>query len=103
MSVSVRPEPHLPCRNSLLVGTYLLYANWKTVDLVAAVFLLGFFHLRVVRFEEPELRKLHGTAFEEYCRRVPRWLPRLATQRRRTMFVHSDTLKYNESHASQDR
>jgi protein-S-isoprenylcysteine O-methyltransferase Ste14 len=31
-----------------------------------------------VRFyEEPTLRKLFGADYEEYCRNVPRWIPRL--------------------------
>ena len=32
----------------------------------------------VVQVEEPQLRKRFGEAYEAYCRRVPRWLPRLA-------------------------
>lgn len=31
----------------------------------------------VVRVEEPELRERFGEAYESYCRRVPRWIPRL--------------------------
>lgn len=31
----------------------------------------------VVRVEEPELRKRFGEAYAAYCRRVPRWIPRL--------------------------
>jgi len=31
----------------------------------------------VVRKEEPELRRLFGAAYEAYCCRVPRWIPRL--------------------------
>jgi protein-S-isoprenylcysteine O-methyltransferase Ste14 len=30
----------------------------------------------VVHVEEPELRRRFGRSYEEYCRRVPRWLPR---------------------------
>lgn len=30
----------------------------------------------VVRVEEPELRERFGGAYEAYCQRVPRWLPR---------------------------
>ena len=62
----------------LLLGTYLLYTTWRRADAVAAVVLLVFFHLRVVHFEEPALRRRFGVAYEEYCRRVPRWIPRLA-------------------------
>jgi protein-S-isoprenylcysteine O-methyltransferase Ste14 len=31
----------------------------------------------VVHIEEPELRKRFGQSYAEYCRSVPRWLPRL--------------------------
>jgi protein-S-isoprenylcysteine O-methyltransferase Ste14 len=34
-------------------------------------------HLAVVQIEEPELRKRFGASYEDYCRKVPRWLPRL--------------------------
>lgn len=35
-------------------------------------------HLAVVRIEEPELRSRFGAAYDEYCRDVPRWIPRLS-------------------------
>jgi protein-S-isoprenylcysteine O-methyltransferase Ste14 len=31
--------------------------------------------------EEPGLRARFGTAYDEYCARVPRWLPSVATRR----------------------
>lgn len=62
---------------SLLLGVGLLYAPWRAADLVAPVVLLAFFHLRIVRFEEPALRKRFGASYDDYCGRVPRWLPRL--------------------------
>ena len=34
-------------------------------------------HWVVVRVEEPELCKPFGAAYESYCERVPRWVPRL--------------------------
>jgi protein-S-isoprenylcysteine O-methyltransferase Ste14 len=33
-------------------------------------------HLQVVRMEEPLLRERFGSAYEDYMRRVPRWVPR---------------------------
>jgi protein-S-isoprenylcysteine O-methyltransferase Ste14 len=41
---------------------------------VYAVLLLPGFHLRVVFYEERVLRRAFGAPYEEYCRRVPRWL-----------------------------
>ncbi len=40
----------------------------------AAVIGVGLF---VVFYEEPTLRKKFGAEYEEYCRNVPRWVPRL--------------------------
>jgi protein-S-isoprenylcysteine O-methyltransferase Ste14 len=33
-------------------------------------------HWQVTRIEEPRLRTRFGESYAEYCRRVPRWLPR---------------------------
>jgi protein-S-isoprenylcysteine O-methyltransferase Ste14 len=61
----------------IFLGIYLLYGQWRAADLVAAPALAIVFHVLVVGVEEPALRKRLGSAYEEYCRRVPRWLPRL--------------------------
>jgi len=63
---------------TLLTGTGLLYGPWHVYDLVLPVVLFVYFHLRVVRVEEPELRSRFGASYDAYCQRVPRWLPRLA-------------------------
>src|SRR3990170_2017554 len=34
------------------------------------------FHLFVVSYEEPFLRKKFGSAYDEYCNHVPRWVPK---------------------------
>jgi protein-S-isoprenylcysteine O-methyltransferase Ste14 len=39
-------------------------------------------HLAVLHIEEPELRERFGQSYAEYCRRVPRWLPRLGSRSR---------------------
>lgn len=38
-------------------------------------------HVAIVYVEEPELRRRFSPAYEEYCRTVPRWLPRLGRRR----------------------
>jgi protein-S-isoprenylcysteine O-methyltransferase Ste14 len=34
-------------------------------------------YLSVKFYEEPHLRKTFGTVYEEYCKSVPRWIPKL--------------------------
>jgi protein-S-isoprenylcysteine O-methyltransferase Ste14 len=41
--------------------------------LIWAVLAFALFHLFVLLYEEPHLRRQFGTAYEEYCRGVPRW------------------------------
>lgn len=45
---------------------------------VLTLFLLGFplAQLQVTRIEEPRLRARFGDAYVDYCRRVPRWIPK---------------------------
>ena len=62
----------------LLTGVGLRYGPWHLNDLVLPVVLFAYFHLAVVRVEEPALRRLFGPSYDAYCRRAPRWLPRLA-------------------------
>jgi protein-S-isoprenylcysteine O-methyltransferase Ste14 len=59
----------------LLLGVGLLYPPWRARDLGLPLLLLAYFHVAVVRFEEPELRRRFGAKYAEYCERVPRWLP----------------------------
>lgn len=39
-------------------------------------------HVMVVHVEEPELRRRFGPSYEEYCRKTPRWLPRIGRKSR---------------------
>jgi protein-S-isoprenylcysteine O-methyltransferase Ste14 len=47
------------------------------VAIVVAIAVASGVHLFVVFYEEPVLRKKFGADYEEYCRNVRRWLPRL--------------------------
>ena len=60
---------------TLLLGVGLLYFPWRAVDLGLPLLLLVYFHVAVVRVEEPDLRRRFGSKYEEYCEQVPRWLP----------------------------
>jgi protein-S-isoprenylcysteine O-methyltransferase Ste14 len=60
----------------VFLGIYLFYSQWSRADIAAALAMPLAFHLLVVRFEEPALIRRLGSAYDEYCRRVPRWIPR---------------------------
>lgn len=74
--------PYAYVRNPLYLGTLGVAAGlaiasrrWALVVLFAAVFLL--IYLPVVELEEQHLRKLFR-AYEDYARRVPKFIPRLS-------------------------
>jgi protein-S-isoprenylcysteine O-methyltransferase Ste14 len=58
----------------VVLGQAILYASWDIALYALTLSLL--FHLVVVFLEEPHLRAERGTSYDEYCRRVPRWLVR---------------------------
>jgi protein-S-isoprenylcysteine O-methyltransferase Ste14 len=58
----------------LLVGEGVFFGSW--VLFVYAALLLLLYHLWVLYFEEPTLRRMFGAAYEAYCEAVPRWIPR---------------------------
>ncbi len=60
----------------MVVWSEALYFGSLGIFVYALAVTLGA-HLGVVRVEEPQLRKRFGPDYEAYCRRVPRWLPRL--------------------------
>ena len=59
------------------VGLWIVFghANLKLMAAVAAV-ALGV-HLFVLFYEEPTLRRKFGADYEQYCRNVRRWWPRM--------------------------
>ena len=57
-----------------LTGAALFYAS-ASLLIYAAIF-LAVAHLFVVAYEERVLRRSFGGAYEAYCRRVRRWLPK---------------------------
>jgi protein-S-isoprenylcysteine O-methyltransferase Ste14 len=88
------PAPFDPPRKLVSEGPYRFVRNpmyWGVFSVVlgeAAMFhsrvllelALGFLvatSLFVLLYEEPVLRRKFGAEYEEYCRRVPRWFPRL--------------------------
>jgi protein-S-isoprenylcysteine O-methyltransferase Ste14 len=64
---------------SVVVGMAMLFRSWNYLAYAGAV-AIGF-HLFVLVYEEPHLKKTKGEPYREYCREVPRWLPRIGTKR----------------------
>jgi protein-S-isoprenylcysteine O-methyltransferase Ste14 len=59
---------------AMIGGQALIFGSTALLGYTAAAALA--FHLFVVLYEEPHLRRKFGSDYEDYCRRVPRWLPR---------------------------
>ncbi len=87
------PAPIDPPKNLVIEGPYHVVRNpmyWSIVfvllgealvfhSLALAELAIAFFagtNLFVLFYEEPVLRRKFGAEYEDYCRHVPRWLPR---------------------------
>lgn len=69
-------------RNPMYLGMILVLLGETALFTSAALlgwalFMLVAFHLRVVLYEEPILRREFGETYESYRQSVPRWLPRV--------------------------
>ncbi len=76
--------PYRVVRNPMYVGAGLALAGASLV--YRSLALLGFTaaflvvcHVFVLIYEEPTLRRMFGSDYEEYCRQVGRWWPRRRT------------------------
>src|SRR6185437_13327861 len=88
------PAPVLPTKHLVVSGLYRHVRNPMYVGVAAVIFgqalllnstrlsiygacvSLGF-HVFVLLYEEPKLRRTFGEEYEQFCRNVPRWIPRL--------------------------
>jgi len=73
---------HRSVRNPMYVAVLLVVLGQAALYrareiLFYAVFLSLAFHLFVVFYEEPTLRRKFGAAYDDYCHAVPRWVPKL--------------------------
>ena len=55
--------------------SWILMSSLGTLLYAACVWAM--FHTFVLLYEEPTLRRRFGARYEDYCREVPRWIPRL--------------------------
>jgi protein-S-isoprenylcysteine O-methyltransferase Ste14 len=79
--------PYRLVRNPMYVGGICLLLGFGFHLASAAITLLGLaafllVHTLVVAAEEPGLRKRFGQEYDDYCRTVPRWIPRLGWKQR---------------------
>ena len=87
------PAPIFPTKRTVVTGLYRLNRNPMYTSVLAVVFGQALFyqskrvawygaflfvgmHLFVVFYEERDLRLRFNGEYEEFCRQVPRWLPR---------------------------
>lgn len=94
------PAPIFPTKSTVVRGLYRINRNPMYSSVLAVVFgqtmfyqywvlaaygaaLAVGFHLFVVFYEERALRARFGVEYEEFCRRVPRWIPSLNILARR--------------------
>jgi protein-S-isoprenylcysteine O-methyltransferase Ste14 len=77
----VAAGPYRHVRNPMYLGAFLVLAGAAlsvrspSILMFSAVWLLPA-HLFVILYEEPTLRRKFGASYDEYCRAVPRWVPR---------------------------
>ncbi len=59
------------------VGLWIVFGR-ADLAVIAVVCLVALgVHLFVMFYEEPHLRKIFGAEYEEYCKNVRRWIPRM--------------------------
>lgn len=59
----------------VIIGHFLWFGFWSLLVYAAFVFIA--FHTFVLLYEEPTLKNTFGAAYEDYRKKVPRWIPRL--------------------------
>jgi len=58
----------------VIIGHFLWFGFWNLLIYAAVVFIA--FNSFVTFYEESNLKQRFGAAYEEYLKRVPRWIPR---------------------------
>lgn len=60
---------------SAILGQALIFGNVTLLEYGGMVWLL--FHLFVLIYEEPTLKRSFGPEYKSFCVAVPRWIPRI--------------------------
>jgi len=60
---------------AVIVGQALLFGDVRVLEY--GVFVCLGFHMFVLLYEEPALRRTFGAEYETFCANVDRWIPRL--------------------------
>ena len=60
---------------AVIDGHILWFGYWSL--LIYAFVSFTAFHLFVTLYEEPNLKRRFGASYEEYLKKVPRWIPRV--------------------------
>ena len=58
-------------------GLWVVFGRANVAAIATALAVVFCTALFVILYEEPTLRRTFGAQYEEYCRNVPRWLPKL--------------------------
>jgi protein-S-isoprenylcysteine O-methyltransferase Ste14 len=58
----------------ILIGHFLWFGFWWLLAYTVIAFVAV--HTFVTLYEEPTLKRKFGTAYEEYLKKVPRWIPK---------------------------
>lgn len=64
-----------------ILGQAALFRSLHVAEYAALMLLTA--HIFVVFYEEPTLQRQFGESYEEYRKKVPRWIPRVPGQQRR--------------------
>ena len=59
---------------SIISGHFLWFGYWNL--LIYAIVVFVGFNAFVTYYEEPTLKRKFGAAYEDYLKKVPRWIPR---------------------------
>ena len=66
------------------IGLWVVFGHASLIAIACASAVLLAVGLFVRLYEEPTLRRMFGAEYEEYCRNVPRWLPRIRAWNRKS-------------------